>query len=57
MEEITQWHVTKYGTLTDRWDKEINGVAFVTVKIYFYEGEYYQELWNNGYCVHYSIVN
>lgn len=53
----TQWNVTKYGKLVERSDIYIKGVGVVTTKIYQYcqeEMKYYIEVWNNGYCVHFS---
>lgn len=55
-EKVTQWEVTKYGQLIERTDIEIKGVAFITTKLYKYKDKYYQELWNSGYCVHFSEV-
>lgn len=55
-EKITQWEATKYGQLIERTDIEIKGIAIITTKIYIYKSKYYQELWNSGYCVHFSEV-
>ena len=56
MEEITQWHVTKYGQEIDKVDIEVEGRVFISTKVYIYKGRLYQELWNSGTCVHYSEI-
>lgn len=52
----TQWEVSKYGQLIDRSDIEIAGVGVVTTKIYTYQDKHYIEVWDNGYCIHFSEV-
>lgn len=56
MTNKTQWEVTKYGQMVERSDIWIDGVAIITTKIYFYQGKYYTELWESGYCIHFSEV-
>lgn len=53
---ITQWDVTKYGQMIERSDIWIGGVAIITTKIYAYGGKYYTEVWDSGYCIHFSEV-
>lgn len=55
-EKITQWEATKYGQLIERADIEMRGIAFITTKVYRYKDKYYVELWDNGYCIHFSEV-
>ena len=54
MANTNQWEVTKYGQLIDKSDivKEVLGV--ITTKIYKYQDKHYVELWDNGYCNHFS---
>ena len=52
----TQWEVSRYGQMIERTDIVIGGVAIITTKIYFYQGKYYTELWDNGCCIHFSEV-
>lgn len=56
MTNITQWNVTKYGQMIERSDIVIAGIAIITTKIYFYQDKYYTEVWDTGYCVHFSEV-
>ena len=56
MAQTTQWEVTKYGQLIDRSDIERGDIGVITTKIYKYQDKYYAELWDNGYCVHFSEV-
>jgi len=55
----TQWEVSKYGQLIERSDIEIAGVGVITTKLYKHgeeEAKYYIEVWDSGYCVHFSEV-
>ena len=52
----SQWEVVKYGQLIERSDIESGDVGFITTKIYKYQGRFYVELWDNGYCIHFSEV-
>ena len=56
MEKKTQWEVTKYGQTIERSDIWIGGVALITTKIYKYGDKYYTEVWESGYCIHFSEV-
>lgn len=54
MTKTTQWEVTKYGQLIERSDIERGDIGVITTKIYKLEDKYYVELWDNGYCIHFS---
>lgn len=54
--KTTQWEVTKYGQLIERSDIERADIGVITTKIYKYQDKYYMELWDNGYCMHFSEV-
>ena len=54
--KITQWEVTKYGQLVERSDIERRDIGVITTKIYKYQDSYYVELWDSGYCIHFSEV-
>ena len=56
MTNTTQWDVTKYGQMVERTDIVISGVSIITTKIYAYQNRYFVELWDSGYCVHFSEV-
>ena len=56
MTNTTHWEVTKYGEMIERSDIWIDGVSIITTKIYAYEGKYYTELWDSGFCIHFSEV-
>lgn len=49
------WEDTKYGELIEQHDFKVN-CTNVTLKIFFYQNEYVQELWNNGIRMHASKV-
>ena len=53
--EESFWEATRYGKLIERHDISCDR-TLVTIKIYFYENEYIQEVWNNGIRVHASKV-
>ena len=53
--EKSYWEATKYGELIERHDFKV-GCTNVTLKIYFYQNEYVQELWNNGIRMYVSLV-
>lgn len=55
-EVISQWEVTKYGEKIETTDINLPGIVFITTKLYKYKDRYFQELWNSGYCVHFSEV-
>ena len=54
--KTTQWEVTKYGQLIKRSDIEREDIGVITTKIYKYQDKYYVELWDKGYCIHFSEV-
>ena len=54
MTSTTQWDVNKYGQLIERSDIEIGDIGLISTKIYKYQGNYYIELWDNGYCIYFS---
>lgn len=56
MLNTTQWEVVKYGQLIERSDIERGDIGVITTKIYEFEGKYYVELWDTGYCIHFSEV-
>lgn len=56
MTQTTQWEVTKYGQLIDRSDIETSNFGVITTKVYKYQDKYYVELWDSGYCIHFSEV-
>ena len=51
---VTQWEVNKYGQMIEGSDIERREIGYVTTKIYKYQDKYYVEIWNNGYCIHFS---
>lgn len=56
MTNTTQWEVVKYGQLTERSDIERGDIGIITTEIYEFEDKYYVQLWDNGYCIHFSEV-
>lgn len=51
-----QWEVTKYGQIVERSDIESSDIGAITTIIYIYLDKYYIEVWDSGYCVHFSEV-
>ena len=56
MKQISQWEVTKYGQIIERSDIESSDIGVITTKIYKYREKYFIEVWDSGYCVHFSEV-
>lgn len=52
----TQWEVIKYGLFIECSDIKRGDIGVITAKIYKYQDKYYVELWDNGYCIHFSEV-
>ena len=50
----TQWDINKYGQLIDRSEIERVDIGIITTKLYKFQGKYYLELWDNGYCIYFS---
>ena len=51
---VTQWDINKYGQLIDRSEIERVDIGIITTKLYKFQGKYYLELWDNGYCIYFS---
>lgn len=56
MTNTTQWNINKYGQLIERSDIVIKGISIITTRIYTYEGRYYVEVWDRGYCIHFGEI-
>ena len=50
-----QWEVQKYGKITSDHDSEVpNTRKPLRLKTYYYNEKNYIELWECGYCIHFS---
>jgi len=51
----TAWDVHHYGTIINDYESTISGSNIpLRLKVTRYEGQNYIELWEGGYCIHFS---
>jgi hypothetical protein len=51
----TKWEVNKYGRIVDDVELKVSNTgSMLRLTTYMYEGKMYIELWESGYCLHFS---
>ena len=55
-ERLTDWHITKYGTLIEDFTREYDEGREVNLRLYKYNGEVYAELWDGKYRVYFGLL-
>lgn len=53
---MTDWHITKYGTLIEDFTREYDEGREVNLRLYKYDGEVYAELWDGKYRVYFGLL-
>lgn len=50
------WSVTKYGQIVETYEMKDPRGRPLTLKIYYYQGDYYTELWYWGYLLSFDCL-